>query len=556
MPPCLSTSSAPITLYYCCARSLRMRGAVKATISMLLVLGILVSESCAQIVAPTPSKDIALLEAVQSTLANHPLLRLQEAQVEITRGQQEQASGQFDLLTVGGFSQDRAVAPLSPGQQEQNALSGLQGSNQTNNLTSSNISTAQLFRSGLVLTSKFQLGRSTDNLFNTAGLNSSGLSLSVTVPLMRGRGHNAIAAQEDAAQKDIDAAMLDLNQLVAQLVANTANSYWNFVAARKNLIITEEAELRGKAYLHNVQELVAADHVPRNDLNEVTANLAQRSSNRVAATQQLVAAQQQLALDMGLNPGQLLRDLPGPANDFPDGENQQLPSDDFADLQYYLDQALQRRADYLASERRAAGKEILLKAAANSLLPQINLNFSGGYAGLQGGRQVTDFFSSAAAGVQGPNATAGIYYTFSGRNQAARGALRQVQGQMRQAELQSGELHRNISASIVVAVRGVRNAILRLRKARESVESFAAALSGERLKYSGGIGSILNILTVEDKLTAAMTDQIQAQLAYALALTQFRFVTGTFVARNRATTVLESGALLTLPFTSAPQEHP
>jgi outer membrane protein TolC len=52
-------------------------------------------------------KNVSLLEAVQSTLAHHPLLRSQEAQVEISRGAAELAAGQFDAVMQGGFGQDR-----------------------------------------------------------------------------------------------------------------------------------------------------------------------------------------------------------------------------------------------------------------------------------------------------------------------------------------------------------------------------------------------------------------------------------------------------------------
>jgi outer membrane protein TolC len=528
---------------------------VKTGICVWLALSILVSSVYAQTSSSAPNRSIELLEAVQSTLINHPLLRIQELQIEITRGLQEQASGQFDLLTVGGLTQERDVVPLSIAQRDQNALSGFAGADQTTNRTSHIFSANRLFRNGVNVASQLQLGRSTDNLFNAAGLNSSNMSLSVTIPLLRGRGRQVVAAQEYAARKDVKAAMLDLNQLVVQLAANTADSYWNLVAARKGLAIAEEAERRGQIYLNNVQALVAADHVPRNDLNEVTANLAQRSSARLAADQQLVAAQQELAQNMGLDPGDLLRGPPQPAEDFPSGENQQLPSDDVSDLQYYLAQALERRADYLATDQRVAQKQVLVKAATNALRPQINLNLSSGYSGLQEGRQAGNLLSSATSGLQGPNAAVGLTYTFSGNNHGAKGLLRQAEAQRRQAELAGQELSRNITTSIVVAVKGLRSALVRLKQARQSVEAFSAALAGERNKYSGGIGSIIDILTVEDKLTAALTDQVQAQLTYALELTQFRFVTGTLVTRDQDTQTLKADTFVTLPFTGQPQEH-
>src|SRR2546423_12903345 len=69
----------------------------------------------------TPHSGLSLLDAVQSTLEEHPLIRSQEAQVQISRGLREQASGTFDSVVTSGFTADRANSPLSSLQHQQNA---------------------------------------------------------------------------------------------------------------------------------------------------------------------------------------------------------------------------------------------------------------------------------------------------------------------------------------------------------------------------------------------------------------------------------------------------
>src|SRR6202000_2792405 len=107
---------------------------------------------------------------------------------------------------------------------------------------------------------------------------------------------------------------------------NTVTSYWSLVAASRNLVIAKDAEGRGKTYVSNVQALIDAGQVPRSDANVVKANLAQRSAARMSAEQQVVAARQQLALDMGFAPEEML-EVPDAADDFPNGENLPLPAD-------------------------------------------------------------------------------------------------------------------------------------------------------------------------------------------------------------------------------------
>ena len=62
--------------------------------------------------------------------------------------------------------------------------------------------------------------------------------------------------------------------------------------------------------------------------------------------------------------------------------------------------------------------------------------------------------------------------------------------------------------------------VVSIKRARESVESLRAAL--EEVCYRVGIGLIVDMLTVVDRLTNARTNLAQEQLSYALALVQFR----------------------------------
>lgn len=514
-------------------------------------------QAVSQSTSSPPHIGITIMEAVQSTLLNHPQLREQEAQVEISRGLREQASSIFDSVTTGNLLQQRTNTPLTAEQEQANAASGLPGTSQVSYLTNYAVTVNRLFRSGISITPGFTLGRTTDNLFNADGINNSALSLLVNVPLLRGRGRRVVAAQEQAAYTEVDATQFDLNQLIAQLISNTATDYWNLVAARKNFTIAYDAETRGKAYVDNVQALVDADHAPRNDLNEATANYAQRTSTRLAAEQQVIAAQAQLALDMGRSPDRILSSTFELADDLPDGEDQTPLSDTAVALQYYLDEALERRSDYLAARRRVAEEGMLLTAARNQVLPQINLNFIGGYAGLDTGRQGSSFFNSVVNSIPGPNVGFGVTYSFPGANQAARGAVRQADATARQLDLKATDLARSISAQVITAVAAVRSAILQVKKARQAVESFQAALGGERAKYSGGFGSIVDVLTVEDKLNTALITQLQAQLNYALALTQFRFATGTLLSSPSGPVQnIPPDTFFRLPFTGAPQQRP
>jgi outer membrane protein len=514
-----------------------------STMSMLMTaICAIVNLAMAQDISSSQS-GLTLIDALRSTLAKQPFIKLQEEQVELKRGARQQTAAPFDLLLQSGLQQNHLNTPLDA---VEAASVGVTGTNELSNITDYTLSVGKLLRDGINVTSSYEAIRDANNSIDP-GVNTAALNFQVTLPLARGRGKSAVDAAEQAAYAELDATVLDLNQIISQVLSNTASSYWNLVAANELLNITSEAEARGKTYVDNVKALVDADHVPRSDLNVAAANLADRASNRVAAQQQVAAARQQLALDMGISADQVFN-VPNPADAFPHGEEQPLPADSSHALQYYLNQSLLHRADYLAARRRIDESQILLTGAKNGLLPQVNLSVGVGYAGLDASREYSQYFAAGASNVNGPNANFGITFSFPFSNSYARGQMTQAVASKHQNELQAVQVARTISTAVVTATEAVRNAIARLKNARESVEFFQAALDGERERYRAGISSFVDVLTIEDRLTNALTNRVQAELSYALALVQFRFATGTIVAPDRPIQTIKPNTLLTLPF--------
>lgn len=492
------------------------------------------------------SPDLTLIEAVKYTLANHTLLQIQQDQVIINKGLRQQAAGQFDTLLGAGITRSRSNDPLSTYLQQQALIDGVQTSNLLTNLTTYDVSLGKMWRNGMSVSAVLGVSRDLDNLTNAADVSSSQFSLALEIPLLRGRGRDAVAAQEDAAGIEVQASQLDLNQLIAQLMTNTATSYWNFVAARKNLQIAQDAEQRGHAYVENVQAFIDADRVPRSDIHEVLANLAGRTATRIAAGHQFGAAAQQLALDMGLLPNQILS-LTGALDNFPDSLSQTPPSDEPQADREYFEESLHRRADFLAAKRREAEARRLLSAARNQTLPSLNLVVNAGYNGLREGHAVGALLGAPFADVPGPNAGVGINYSFPPRNDIARGQLLQSQASLSQSELRTTSVAENIHALVYVAADAVWSTIEQSRKAHESVASFQSALGAEREKYRLGSGSVVAILTVEDSLTTALLSEVQADLAYALALTQLRFATGTLIEPDKPVQTVEGSVFFRVP---------
>lgn len=489
----------------------------------------------------TPRATLTLQQALETTLL-HPQARIGEQQILASRGVQREASGIFDPLYSSGVQQSFAPTPLSTAQQ----VSDGSGSPKAafTNLTTFNGGASQLYRSGVTAGPIVELDRSRDRLLNAAGINQSRLAYQVTIPLLRNRGPDVVAARETAAGVQVQASVLDLNQTYTDLLASTAASYWGLVGALRLAAVAASSEERGRMLLQNVQDLIQADRIPRSDLNQVRANLADRTAGRIEAEQQVVVARQQLALAMGVPPEQIAT-VPDPAEGFP--ETIPAPANDADSVRRYIVLALSQRADYLAAQKRVEAQRKLLPPATNAFRPAIDLTFSAGYSGLREGLYPNSYLASLVYGVHGLDAVGGVRYEFAPRNNAAAGALAQVESAIRQAELLADTSARAISSEVVVSLEGVRNAGLRLAKAHESVEAFQAALDGEREKYRLGFGSLVDILTTEDRLTTSLIVEVQARLEAAVELARLRHATGTLVEPNATAPRVDRQAFVTLP---------
>jgi outer membrane protein len=490
-----------------------------------------------------PEGSLSLAEAIESTLREHPLLHVQEQQVQYNRGAVLHAQSQFDRVVTAGGSQSRTYLPLSSVETTvYGPISAL------TNLTSVDAEATQQFRNGITAGPMLTVTRTTDNVFTFSQQNQSHLDFQVNIPLLRGRGRDVVTAQEVSSNIEVEASLLDLNQMISDLLFNTATSYWSAVAARRSLDVYREAETRAKLLLDTAQALIEADKIARSDASEAQANLADRTASRIGAEEQLLEARQQLAVAMGLGAENMITGReatdPLPVGAVPVGAAVLPPPEN---VQAAISEALTKRADYLAAKKRQTEADVLTVAAKNQLKPQVDLQFSTGYSGVKDGTRPDQYLLSTVNGVQGIDLSGGVRYQFPLQNRAAQGGLVQARSAALQAAYRTQDSARNIASAVIVAESSVRSAALQLGKVNDSVALFRTSLDNEREKYRLGVGSLVDVLTVEDRLTDVLVQQVQAELGYAVAVARLRSSTGTIVEPDKAVQRVDPAIFLTLP---------
>jgi outer membrane protein len=494
---------------------------------------------------------VTLIEALRSTLAKHPGIQLQEQKVKMDEGALRVASGQFDTTLNASMTQDYTNTPLTEAQQLQYAQLGLFTESLNADTTTYTVGVQKLFRNGIALEPTVTLNRNIDNASTQSGLNQSQVAFQVLVPFLRGRGRAAVDAQELSSESNVKASLHEANETVARLLANTASAYWNAVAAVQNLQIAKDSEARGANYVRDVQTLIDADKVPKGEIYQLLANLDGRTATRIAAEQGVINAQQNLALAMGLKSDEIL--ISADASDpLPDWPEQSIPEVSPELIQRLVKDALAKRPDVIATKLRAQSAEQILPAARNQLRPQLNLTVSAGYNGiLEGtgfGRPFTTLFNNV-----GLNTYATLSFSFPPRNDVALGQLTQAEASYQQSKLNETELERNIASNVVLAITTLSNSIAALQKAREAVSYYRIALDQEQERFRLGLNSLVDVLTLEDRLTSALSQGVSAQLNYAVAIANLCLATGTIVDPNERTHTVEGATFIQPPLKSGRQ---
>lgn len=492
------------------------------------------------------SASFTLSEALRTALEKNAQVQVSKEQLNVQKGVFRQAASQFDVNFAAEGMQAHTYRPLTGYESFQFSQYDQFSRNSVNTETSKlTLSASKELRNGVVLQPVIYATRAVDDLTNRIGYEQGGIHFNVTVPLLRGRGRTVVTANQSAAAMQVDEAVLQVDQTVSNTFAAVASSYWNVIAAEDEVELLRESEGRSDALIAAAQSLIKADRMPRSDLSQMEADKEIRHAGLLAAEQRLADMRQQLMLRMGVGVnGAVPERIPGVLPKVPAPE--EIPGGPEAEQQY-IRYALGRRADLQAMKEQKDAAQLITKAAKNALRPELNVIVSSGLTGLDEGTSVDKFLLSPAHSARGLDMTAGFTYRFPPARDYAGGSLEQAAAAERQSDLLYQDLARQIGLRVGAALTSLRISAEQARSTEASLRFSRQSLEAETERLRGGVGSTINVITLEDRLTAATESDLQARLAYAQALVSLRLATSTIVAPTAGGGFVDGDVFLNLP---------
>jgi outer membrane protein len=95
--------------------------------------------------------------------------------------------------------------------------------------------------------------------------------------------------------------------------------------------------------------------------------------------------------------------------------------------------------------------------------------------------------------------------------------------------ISTNDLERKISSNVLIAINKLKNSLSELDRAHEALISYQSAVENEKKKFDFGISTLLDLISMEERLTTSLLNEISAQVTVANALAGLNFETGNLI---------------------------
>ncbi len=336
-------------------------------------------------------------------------------------------------------------------------------------------------------------------------------SATYTQSLLKGFGRDTTESRLIVARKNAQAADLGFQKAIIDLVASTESLYWDVVFGQRNLENKQQALSLAQKQLKENQIRVQVGTLAPIEVTSSEASVAQREQDIITAEAQLLNAKDAL-----------IRAL-YPSTERPTGlEMVDAPSvKPMAMSETEAEkQALTSRIELKSARLDVESKQILETAAGNRTLPQLDAfyTYNGSAASHTASEGLTAVNKDLTKGTY-PGYTVGLQFALPILNRTAKGSQAQARANRRQSELSLRDLELGITLETRQAFRNVEASAKGVAAAEKTRYFREKDLEAEQKKFENGMSTNFLVLSKQNDLDTAKSNELQSQITYAKAVT-------------------------------------
>ncbi|HEX5136773.1 MAG TPA: TolC family protein [Planctomycetota bacterium] len=365
----------------------------------------------------------------------------------------------------------------------------------------------------------------TDRLFTNSSFSTinpsydTSLEVSLTVPLLRGRGRTAQESNLRASQAGALGARYTLLSDAEMLIESVAVAYWNLVYLEDRVLVLKKS-LEVAREIEEAEQKKLRPEIGRStplDVTKAHAETKTRETNLISGRLDAANASDDLRL--------LVLPFTGGPDDRIVLRTKERPEDptEVPDLDKLVADALATRNDLRATDASIEQLREGVVQAQNQMRVQLDLTGTLTFRGVDGDISGA---STQALGFDYPSGNAALNLSWPLGRRAAKAALHRAEIALEQAEVQRSDQVSNIIVEVRKAHRGLRAALEGILSLREEVVAADASLQGERKRLERGSSTVLDVAQLEEDLTNAQLRLLETRTKVEQARIRLERATG------------------------------
>ena len=467
---------------------------------------------------------MSLAEAVQTALVQNPDIIVTSSEPLKADADVYSAGGEFDPVLQGSINYTEAGSLAS---QEIRAFVGGVSSLETKGMNITGGIGGKL-RHGTQYSVTTIMDRQATTFGGLENEYNTQVAVTLTQPLLRGFGVKYNTVRIEAAKNAREITEAQLHLTVLRAVSEVIKAYWDLTGAVDAVRVREES-------LRNAERLLKINETRREigtaadiEVLQAKAGVAARQSDLVSASSRANDAADILKQALGMREGDHFSKVMIVPTDRPNPEDGL--GFDFGAFEEGLDRsvklALEKRPEMRMSDLELENADLELYRARKDMLPQLDVKASYG----QGGRD--RFLYQSVSGVfkkQEDVYSIGVEGSIPINNRAARGQHLKARISKQQAEDRRRQSELGLMAAVHIAARNVMTNKILIESTKQAVRLQEANVIAEEKRLRLGVTTSFQVLRVQEDLTAARTQELQARIMYERALVELQTAEGTLL---------------------------
>ncbi|HEY2509552.1 MAG TPA: TolC family protein [Polyangiaceae bacterium] len=465
------------------------------------------------------ARALTLDEALRTALAQNPALASRVIDVSVADAHTLQAAGLDDFVTAGGAAWTHSRGANVAAQQT--PLLPFEGADVNASLSRSFATGAsvalRLDAPYASVASSVTPGAPGDVGSLTAFQPSA--QLSVTQPLLRGRGYDVARAPQRQAHALRDVAGWDLEDAASGLARDVTFAYWELAYQAGDHELRQEALEAARGQLRAVAAQIDVGKQQPSASAEVEVSIAQREDELVDSESGVTERSAELARLLGADGSPSSRALA--ATDRPPP-----PAPPDAAL---TGRALQRNPALASLHAQALAASVDVDVARNALLPQLDATLSGGPIGV--GTEAGSAFRSLGS-FGNYTVQAGLAFQEPIELRGQRGARNAATGLLTKAHLGEADARTRVASDASIALVQLDSTVRRIALLERAVKTAELDVESETARFQANRSTSFDVLRRQQALTDVRIRLLRARVDNAKAAAAIDTLTDDILVRH------------------------